>query len=102
MTAVRFPSPLLFAAAAVVAAGAGCTRYIDATVRTGTGTCTPGSTDPDCAPTPWPTTGHSANSDPWLGTHNQVITVMQPKLLILNFQNGVTVDAVTKSAQTEI
>ena len=29
-------------------------------------------------PTAWPVPGHSANSDPWLVNHNQVITSMKP------------------------
>lgn len=36
-------------------------------------------------PTAWPVTGHSANSDPWLVDHNQVITSMSPAVLVLNF-----------------
>src|SRR6185312_16320899 len=36
-------------------------------------------------PTAWPVTGHSANSDPWLVDHNQVITSMTPAVLVLNF-----------------
>jgi len=96
-TDVRRSHPLFGTAAALLALGA-CTRYIDANVL---GTCLPGSTDPDCAPTPWPTSGHMTNSDPWLGTHNQVITMMNPKVLVLNFENGVTVTATTQTAQAE-
>lgn len=36
-------------------------------------------------PTAWPVSGHSANSDPWLVDHNQVITSMSPAVLVLNF-----------------
>ena len=31
---------------------------------------------------------HTWNSDPWLVTHNQVITSMSPQVLVLNFDNG--------------
>jgi hypothetical protein len=80
--------------AVVVAASAvlGCTRVIDAVtaIDGGTATCAQGSTDPDCQPTPWPTADglHTANSDPWLVTHNQVINAMNPEVLVLNFDNG--------------
>jgi hypothetical protein len=47
------------------------------------------------APTAWPVAGHSANSDPWLVDHNQVITSMSPAVLILNF------DANESSTATE-
>ncbi len=71
-----------------------CTRVVDAVTKVED--CMPGSTDPACAPAPWPTTGHGANSDPWLVTHNQVITLMKPNVLVLNFDNGATsVDTMT-------
>jgi hypothetical protein len=74
---------------------ASCTRVFDAITPPTTGAvCTPESTAPGCQPTPWPTPGHSTNSDPWLVTHNQVITSMAPNVLVLNFDNGQT------SAQT--
>ena len=83
MTAAR--SAIFGAALAVL----GCTRVVDAVTTIGGSTgCTSQSNDPDCAPTPWPTAAHSANSDPWLVTHNQVITVMKPEVLVLNFDNG--------------
>ena len=67
----------------------GCTRVVDPiTPIGGTTDCTPQSTDPNCALTTWPIAGHSANSDPWLVTHNQVITSMRPEVLVLNFDNG--------------
>ena len=80
----------------------GCTRVVDAVTAAGvTMTCTPQSTDPDCAATPWPTVGHThtANSDPWLVTHNQVITSMSPQVLVLNFDDGVTDDRTMTYAQ---
>jgi hypothetical protein len=79
--------PVLIMVASLGATG--CTRIVDAVTPTGTiATCAPQSTDPECAPTPWPTAGHTANSDPWLVTHNQVITSMSPQVLVLNFDNG--------------
>jgi hypothetical protein len=73
-----------------VALGAGaCTRVVDAVTATNvTTTCTPQSTDSDCKPTGWPVGTHTFNSDPWLVTHNQVITSMKPNVLVLNFDNG--------------
>ncbi len=77
-----------------------CTRFVDAVTIPGTGTaCTPQSTDPGCAPTAWPTTGHTANSDPWLVTHNQVINGMKPNVLVLNFDNGQSRSQTTMYAQ---
>ena len=81
--------PVLFLVA--TAGAGGCTRVVDAVIPTGeNATCTAQSTEPDCAPTPWPTVGHTSNSDPWLVTHNQVITSMSPQVLVLNFDNGQT------------
>lgn len=78
----------------------GCTRVFDAVVPMEAGMdCAPQSTDPTCAPTPWPTAGHTKNSDPWLVTHNQVITVMKPNVLVLNFDNGQSKDATMAYAQ---
>jgi hypothetical protein len=75
----------------VALAAGGCTRVVDAVTAPGASTvCTQQSTDPDCAPTSWPTVGHTANSDPWLVTHNEVITSMAPAVLVLNFDNGVS------------
>jgi hypothetical protein len=80
---------------AIAGTGAACTRVVDAVTATGVGmVCAPGSADPGCAPTAWPTAGHAANSDPWLVTHDQVITEMRPNVLVLNFDAGQT------SAQT--
>jgi hypothetical protein len=89
---------LAFAVAlAAAAAAGGCKRVVDA-VRL-----------PDCAldPTaagcgPWPTTGHGANSDPWLVSHRTVITGMHPRVLVLNFQNGVTVDSARQTAARQV
>jgi hypothetical protein len=76
-----------FCAVALMAGG--CTRVLNAVSAPDAGmACTPQSADSDCTPTPWPTGDHTANSDPWLVTHNQVITSMSPKVLVLNFDNG--------------
>ena len=85
-------------------AALGCTRVVDAVTPVGGGPgCTPQSNDPDCAPTPWPTTdltpNHTANSDPWLVTHNQVITSMNPQVLVLNFDNGQSTAQTTQYAE---
>jgi hypothetical protein len=62
--------------------------------------CQPGSTSPECASTGWPTTDHGANSDPWLVTHNQVITSMRPNVLVLNFDNSVSSTDTMTTAKT--
>jgi hypothetical protein len=76
--------------------GAACNQVWNAVT---TEDCQPGSTNPECASTGWPTTGHGANSDPWLVTHNQVITQMTPWVLVLNFDNSATSDQTMKAAQ---
>src|SRR5262252_3820723 len=77
-----------FVIAGLVAGAGGCKRVVDA-VRT-----------PE--PSPWPTTSHGANSDPWLVSHRGVITQMQPRVLVLNFQNGVTVDSARATATRQM
>ena len=81
-----------------VAATAACTRVVDAVTKVEG--CMPGSTDPDCAPTGWPISGHGANSDPWLVSHNQVINVMRPKVLVLNFDNSESSEDTLTTAKT--
>jgi hypothetical protein len=81
-------------AACALTAAAGCNRVIDSITVS---SCT-GSTDPSCAPSAWPTPGHTANSDPWLVSHNRVITSMKPVVLILNFDAGMTADQTRKYA----
>lgn len=75
-----------------------CSRSVDAVRAID---CTPTSADPSCAPSPWPTTTHSANSDPWLVTHHQVITQMRPRVLVLNFDNGASTTEVLATAQRQ-
>src|SRR5262245_49540673 len=89
------------AAVALVAAAAvgGCTRVIDAVVPED---CALAPTAAECGPTTWPTDGHGANSDPWLVSHRSVITEMRPRVLVLNFQNGRTVDDVRANAQRQV
>lgn len=74
-----------------------CTQVFDAVT---TEDCVPGSADLNCTPTGWPTDGHGANSDPWLVTHNQVINVMKPNVLVLNFDNNVSSAETLITAQT--
>jgi hypothetical protein len=84
---------------ALAFAAGGCTRVVDAVIPNGAGmVCTQQSTDLACAPTPWPTDGHTANSDPWLVTHNQVITSMSPSVLVLNFDTAQTTTQTTDYA----
>jgi hypothetical protein len=86
---------------AVALALAACTRVFDAVTPNGTEmACTPQSTDPACAPSAWPIGIHTANSDPWLVAHNQVITSMNPAVLVLNFDNGASSDDTLSAAKT--
>lgn len=70
---------------ALAAAAGACSRSVDAVLAVD---CAAHADDPSCAPSPWPVDGHSANSDPWLVTHHQVITQMSPRILVLNFDNA--------------
>lgn len=47
------------------------------------------------SPTVWPNSQSRANSDPWLAIHHDQITQMRPRLLVLNFANGVTTESAT-------
>jgi hypothetical protein len=90
---------LAAAAATAIAAGAGCTRVIDAVSLQD---CTQDPNAPDCGPSSWPTTSHGANSDPWLVSHRSVITQMRPRVLVLNFQNGVSLDSAKATAMRQV
>jgi hypothetical protein len=94
----RFP-PVVFAFAAAAAAAGACTRVIDAVVPQD---CLAEPDSPACAPTAWPTAGHSANSDPWLVSHRTTITEMRPRVLVLNFQNGRTVEDARATAERQV
>jgi hypothetical protein len=84
---------------AALAAAVGCTRVVDAVTLQD---CALAPTTPSCGPSPWPTTGHGRNSDPWLGTHRTVITEMRPRVMVLNFQNGVSVDGARQTADRQV
>ena len=85
--------------AALAAASAGCTRIIDAVTPKD---CALDPAADDCGPTSWPTAGHGANSDPWLVSHRSVITEMRPRVLVLNFQNGRSVDDARATAERQV
>jgi hypothetical protein len=88
------------AATLAVAVGlASCSRSVDA-VRPLDCAAT-GSSDPACAPTPWPIDGHGANSDPWLVAHHDVITQMSPQVTVLDFDNGATPAQALATAQLQ-
>jgi hypothetical protein len=89
----------LAAFAIAAAAAGGCTRVIDAVVPQD---CAAAPDAAACAPTTWPTAGHSANSDPWLVTHRATLTEMRPRVLVLNFQNGRTVDDARANAERQV
>jgi hypothetical protein len=84
---------------AALAAGGGCTRIIDAVTPKD---CALDPAADDCGPTTWPTADHGANSDPWLVSHRSVITEMRPRVLVLNFQNGRTVDDARATAARQV
>lgn len=46
----------------------------------------------------WPNTDSKANSDEWLRLHHNEIRKMRPKVLVLNFVNGLTADEVQRRA----
>lgn len=50
----------------------------------------------------WPNEQSRANSDDWIRLHHSQIKLMQPRLLVLNFVNGLSTDEATKKAQTLI
>jgi hypothetical protein len=85
--------------AALAIAGGACTRVLEVVQAED---CAARRNDPDCAPTPWPTTGHSANSDPWIVSHRDVITQMSPRVLVLNFANGVSSAMAQATAQRQV
>lgn len=75
-----------------------CSRSVDAVRALD---CVTHADDPSCAPSPWPTDGHAANSDPWLATHHQVITQMRPRVLVLNFDNAASPSEALATAQQQ-
>jgi hypothetical protein len=84
---------------AFAAAAGACTRVVDAV------TLQDCALDPNaagCATTSWPTASHGANSDPWLVSHRTVITQMRPRVLVLNFQNGVSSDSSHATAMRQV
>ena len=50
-------------------------------------------------PLVWPSAPSRANSDPWLSQHHDQITQMRPRLLVLNFSNGLSQDEAAKKAR---
>lgn len=54
---------------------------------------------PPLSPTVWPNSASRANSDPWLAAHHDQITQMRPRLLVLNFANGVSTPQATAQIQ---
>jgi hypothetical protein len=84
---------------APLALAIGCSRIVDAVSPDD---CAARLADPDCAPTGWPTDGHSANSDPWLPIHHDVLTSLAPRVLILNFANAASPDDTQRAAAAQI
>jgi hypothetical protein len=90
---------IALALAVLAVAGGACSRVIEVVHSED---CSARASDPDCAPTPWPIVGHSANSDPWIVSHHDGITQMSPSVLVLNFANGVTSDAAMATAMRQV
>jgi hypothetical protein len=90
---------LLALGIAALAVTGSCTRVLEVVQPED---CVARPNDPECAPTAWPTAGHSANSDPWIVSHHDVITQMSPRVLVLNFANGYTSAAVQVTAQRQV
>jgi hypothetical protein len=55
----------------------------------------------DPTPVAWPNEMSQASSDPWLAGHHDRISSMAPRVLVLNFQNGVS-DAVIAQRAREV
>lgn len=83
---------------ALALAAAACSRSVDAVLAVD---CAGHPADPSCLPTPWPTGDHAANSDPWLVSHHQVITQMQPRVMVLNFNNAAASADAMATAQSQ-
>src|ERR1043166_3765107 len=47
----------------------------------------------------WPNQESRANSDDWIRLHHNQIRQMRPRLLVLNFVNGLSQEAATKKVQ---
>lgn len=47
----------------------------------------------------WPNAQSQANSDDWLRLHHSQIRQMQPRLLVLNFVNGLTTEEATRKSE---
>src|SRR5690349_14767900 len=58
-----------------------------------------GQTLPPASSGTWPNQASRANSDDWLLLHHDQIRQMRPRLLVLNFVNGLSQDAATKKVQ---
>jgi hypothetical protein len=50
----------------------------------------------------WPNAVSSANSDPWMVANHDRIVQMQPKVLVLDFYDGKSVDQIRTIAETQI
>jgi hypothetical protein len=85
--------------AVLAIAGGACSRVVEV-VRADD--CSARPSDPDCAPTPWPIPGHSANSDPWIVSHHDSITQMSPSVLVLDFNNTISTAKALETAQRQV
>jgi len=92
---VRIAQALALAALAIAGA---CSRVVEVVHSED---CSARPSDPDCAPTPWPILGHSANSDPWIVSHHDSITQMRPNVMVLNFYNSATDPTATAMRQVK-
>jgi hypothetical protein len=90
---------IALALALLAVAGGACSRVVEVVHAED---CSARPSDPDCAPTPWPIPGHSANSDPWIVSHHDSITQMSPSVLVLNFNNTISSATALSTAQRQV
>jgi hypothetical protein len=76
---------------------------VDAGTGMGADTGTGMGADTSTAPgTPWPNATNSANSDPWIASNHDTISVMQPRLLVLDFYNPWSLQLAQAQAKNRI
>jgi hypothetical protein len=79
---------VLLLALALVGGGCGSSSPLTTTVPTTTPAVAAEPLVPDSTLTGWPNAESRANSDPWLMRNHARLTLLQPKVLALNFVNA--------------
>lgn len=95
----RQPSMVALFSLVAGAALVGCnSQLVDAVISP----CNPGADAAACPDAIWPN-GHSiANSDPWLVQHHDDVRLLRPRVLILDFYNGLDLDGIRGVAERQI